>query len=174
MVTGSPAAPRVISARRRLAARLAGVVGGLLMVASFGALSAALVGGSQIGSGDTYAWRTGSELFLENVSDRATANCTISGVVARFVTIPGTGSRPFGLFATNGAWVHRDQPGDEKVTCDHNVAVSSGPLLAIYPLAATPFPFLAGLLLLVAWHVGVGGRGGRWLFGPRTRPLLGP
>jgi len=168
----NPPAGRQLSPRRRLFARIAGVAGALLALASATAFIAAAVGGTQVGPGRPYRWTDGHSIFLDNISQRQAASCGVAlgtEPSSRFVALDSAGSRAFGLLQTNGTTVDRDWTGPATVTCDHTVTLSRGPLLYLYPLAGTPFPFLAGLLLLAWWHVDTGGRGGRWLFGPRSR-----
>jgi len=164
----SPLTPRQV-----LVARVAGVVGLLAIVLSLVVVAAAFVGGSTIDDGDSYVWRSGSELFLNNSFDHHVANCTITTPAEnRWVTV---GKRPNSLFEnfeTNGKWVKRFASGPIRVTCDNEVAVSSGPLLRLYPLGATPWPFLTGLVLVCFWQVRRGGRFTQIFFGPRSRPLL--
>jgi hypothetical protein len=83
------------------------------------------------------------------------------------VTIKPSSAEAWALYATNGARVTRDEPGPVDVACDHPAAVSSA------CCRGSALPFLGGLILLVLWRVGTGGGGGRWLFGPRTRPRPG-
>jgi hypothetical protein len=47
------------------------------------------------------------------------------------------------------------------VTCSTSeVNISSGPVIQLYPIAATPWPFLAGIVLICIWRVS-SSRGGR-------------
>jgi hypothetical protein len=172
---GPPTAGPALNRRRRILARVAGVTGLLIIIVSAIGFAAAPAGGSTIGRGDSYVWRTGSALFLANSADHEDASCAIAGpVTSRFVTIDRRPNSVFENFETNGAWVHRTEPGPTRITCDHDVAISSGPIIALYPVAATPIPFLIGLILVGIWFVRRGGSGSRIFFGPAKRPFLPP
>jgi hypothetical protein len=166
-VTQPPPRPS-LSGRQILLARIAGSVGLLLIVLTGASIIAAMGGGSTVGLGDRYVWRSGSELFIANNAEHEAANCTLQGAAEnRWVTIA---QRPNGIlenFQTNGKWAKRFQSGPINLTCDYPVAVSSGPLTWIYPVAATPWPFLAGIILVAIWYVRRGGRHTRMFFGPR-------
>lgn len=160
-----PAGRPPLTRRQVLAARIAGVAGLVLIAVSFVVIAAATVGGSTVQDGETYVWRSGSELFLGNSSHLEEANCTLAAPAEnRWVTI---GKRPHSLFQnfeTNGKWAKRFTADPIRVTCDQEVHLSSGPLLWLYPLGATPWPFLAGLVLVGYWQLRRGGRYSRIFF----------
>lgn len=161
-----------MSRRQILLLRLAGVVGLLLIVLTGAGIIAAMGGGSTLASGDKYVWRSGSELFIANNSDHDLANCTLQGATDnRWVTIDHRPNSFFESFHTNGKWAKRFESGPINVTCSPpspDVSISSGPVTWLYPLAATPWPLLAGIVLVCVWRVRRGGRYSQIFF--RSRP----
>jgi len=155
--------------RTILLLRLAGGVGLLLVLLSGFALITAGFSGSALTTGQKYVWSSGSDLFLVNHSSDRAADCTLQGSAEnRWITIPRRSSGVYGDLQTNGARAHRFQSGPINVTCDSSdVSVSSGPLTRLYPIAATPWPLLAGIVLICVWRVRRGGRFSRLFFRSR-------
>jgi hypothetical protein len=153
---GRPALTR----RQRILARVAGGAGMLIVIVSAIGLTGALAGGSTAGRGDTYVWRSGPAVFLNNGSDLEDASCALAGPARnRWITLHKRPNSVFENFQTNGGRVNRFESGSIRISCDHDVAISSGPIVWLYPVAATPYPFLIGLVLAAFWFIRLGGTG---------------
>jgi hypothetical protein len=101
-VTASVARPPT-GRRKRLFLRLIGGLGLLLILRAGISIVAAMSGGSAPDRGDTYVWRTGSELFIGNNSDHEAADCTLVGATGnRWVTVDHRPNSFFENFHTNG------------------------------------------------------------------------
>jgi ABC-type Na+ efflux pump permease subunit len=170
---GPPAGRPPMSRGQIIGARIAGVIGLLLILATGSVIAIAPGAAGSVGIDGTYVWRSGSRLFIDNISDLRATNCTLTGsTTTRQISVGKRSNSVFVNFQTNGTYVARFEPGPIKVTCDYGAGLTTGPLLWLFPLGATPLPFVLGIILIVCWHVKRGGRRTQLFFGPRTRPGL--
>jgi hypothetical protein len=168
---GPPAGRPPQTKRQILGARIAGVLG-LLLILLPSAILAIAPGalGWAPESGSPYVWSSGSRLFLDNLADLRETNCTLTGPTeTRQVTVDERARSIFVNFETNGVYVHRWEPGAIDVICDNGAGATTGPILWFFPLGATPWPFVIGLVLVSYWYMQRGGRRTRYFFGPRSR-----
>jgi hypothetical protein len=148
----------------RWTARVLLVVGGALAATALLALLAGLTAGTPLAADDAYEWASGSAVYLSNTHYREVA-CSVTPQSAspRTVTLESSFSSWNVLYrlALHGAQVDRYFPGTAAVSCDRDVVVDSGPVLWLLPMAYTPWPGVAGLLMLAGWGV-LTGRLVRW------------
>jgi hypothetical protein len=140
--------------RARLAFRIGGLVGVLIMVGFLVAFGAANGSSVKVSTHPPYTWRSGSAVYLSN-SHYEPATCTVIWPDERLdvVQLDDRRPRPLGVeaFELHGARIERSIDGPATISCDDTVTLSSGPVLWLYPLGSTFLIPNVGILLIAAW-----------------------
>ena len=158
---------RKLGPRARLALRIGGLVGVLIMVGFLVAFGAANGSSVKVSEYEPYTWRSGSAVYLSN-SLYEPVTCTVSWPDERLdvVQLEDAGPRPLHVddFQLHGARIERSIDGPATISCDDTVTLSSGPVLWLYPLGSTFLIPTAGILLIVGWmHSSTRRWWSRWL-----------
>jgi hypothetical protein len=151
------------SDRVRLLTRIGAVIGVLVVIAWLGCWSAAMAATPRT----SYTWAGASSIYLANTHyEPVTCTVTPARGDARDFRIRDARPRYWKLseLAINGTRLSRWFSGTAVVTCGDPVAITSGPLLWLYPVSYTPIPALVAIALLVIW----------WRFGRVRREQSGP